>query len=153
MHFGVSWRAGGDLLWIPAALSTLKPATSPYLSAIQLDFACPYTAKRSVETVIKRTGNSLLRATDEVSRIEREFKGAVNVTVVRDPWLRVVLDTFNVMFHSHGTGAILLIRFHSLLYRSSRICNIVEMRPVELLPFVQSANLWRQIIRTCYSWA
>ena len=103
MNFRVSWVAG-DLFWIHVALSTLKPATSPCLSAVRLDFAHPAISSRSVEDAINGTGNDLLRVADEVSRIEREFEGAVNVTVLRDLAFKGVLDTLNVRFYSCRAG-------------------------------------------------
>ena len=92
---------GGSLLWIYAALSTPRPSTSPHLSAIQLDFAYPGDIGRSL---IEDTGNDLRRVADEVTRIEREFEGAVNVTVLRDPEFKMVTDALNVRFHSCRTG-------------------------------------------------
>ena len=74
-RLGVGW-IGGGLTWIPRVLSTPRPATSPHSSTDQLNF-------------------------DRLSEIESE--GTVNVTVVRDPGFRVVLDALNI------------IRFHSFL--------------------------------------
>ena len=52
----VSWMGGG-LLWIPGALSTLKPATSPRLSTIQLSFARPFHSyARSAQLAIEAAG-------------------------------------------------------------------------------------------------
>ena len=75
------------------ALSTLRPATSPRLSTIRLDFSRPSTATRSVESAIEITGNNLRQVADEIARIEREFEGAVNLTVFRDPVFEAVSDT------------------------------------------------------------
>ena len=94
MDLGVCW-VGGGLLWIPLALSTLKPATSPRLSDLKLNF----THAAANRTVIKNAGNDLRRIADEVTRIEREFEGVVNVVVLRDPWFEAALDTLNVRFH------------------------------------------------------
>jgi len=63
-------------------LSTLKPATSPHLSTIQLDFSCSPGVTRSVEASIQEVGNDLQRVADEVTRIEREFEGTVSLTAV-----------------------------------------------------------------------
>ena len=98
VDLAVRW-IGGRLLWIPTALSTLRPTTSPCLSVIRLNFAFPITTSQTVETAINDTGNDRLWVADEVTRIEREFEGAVNVTVLRDPGFKVVLDTLNVRFH------------------------------------------------------
>ena len=76
------------------ALSTLKPATSPRLSGIRLNFRSP--ANRPVETAVTNMGNDLRRIADEIARIEHEFGGAVNITVVPDSQFRVVLQTLNV---------------------------------------------------------
>lgn len=104
VSLGVSGWTGGNIFWITAALSTLRRATSPRLSALRLDFARATTTNRSVEAVINDTGDDLLRVADEVSRIEREFEGAVNVTVSRDPVFKDVLDTLNVRFYSSWVG-------------------------------------------------
>ena len=95
VHFGVGWMDGG-MLWIPMALSTLTPATSPRLSSIRLGFSRPSIANRSIQDAIKDAGDHLRRVADEVARIERVFEGAVNLTVVRDPVFTVVFDTLDV---------------------------------------------------------
>ena len=92
---------GGSLPWIPKALSTLRPATSPRLLVIRLIFVRPDIANRSVETVIEVTGNDLRRVADEAARIEREFRGAVELTFYRDPTFKAVSDTLNVRFYFH----------------------------------------------------
>ena len=103
MGIGVKWISG-SLLWIATALSTLRPATSPHLSAIRLSFVRLRTIRTPVETAIKEAGNDLRRVADEVTRIERQFEGAVKVTVVRDPAFKVVLKTLNVRFRSCRSG-------------------------------------------------
>ena len=99
--FGVRayWKEGG-LPWAPMALSTLRPATSPRLSVIRLDF-CSSTS-RMVETVIANMGNDLRRIADEFARIDHEFGGAVNFTVVADSRFQAVLNTLKVRFHLVG---------------------------------------------------
>ena len=94
----VKWWTG-DLLWIPAALSTLGSATSPHLSAVRLDFARSSSADQSVRKAFKATRDDLRRVADEVARIEREFKGTVNVTVVRDAGFKAILNKLDVRFH------------------------------------------------------
>jgi len=42
--------------------------------------------------------NDLRRISDEIARIEREFKGAVNFTVLRDSEFGVALDALGVRF-------------------------------------------------------
>jgi len=86
------------LPWIPMALSTLRPTTSPHLSTIRLDFAGAIIGSRHVETSIRDMGDDLRRLADEATRIEREFEGAVNLTVLRDSRFEVVFDTLNVRF-------------------------------------------------------
>lgn len=78
------------------ALSTLRPATSPHLSAIKLDFAGPHLPNLPIDTVINDTGGDLRRVAYEVVRIEREFEGAVLFSVTRDSTFEVVLDTLDV---------------------------------------------------------
>jgi len=98
VDFGVRWMGGG-LLWIPVALSTLKPATSPHLSTIQLSFIHPPT-NQSIQATIEGAGSDLRSVAGEVARIEREFDGAVGLTVLRDPEFKVVFDTLNILLHS-----------------------------------------------------
>jgi len=99
--FTVGWMKRG-LFWIPLALSTLGPATSPYLSAIRLNFASSLIFNPDVESLIKDEGSDLLRVADEVSRIKSEFNGVVRLTVVSDPMFRAVLDTLNVRSYLYG---------------------------------------------------
>ena len=95
VEFGVGWRCNG-LPWIHIALSTLRPATSPRLSTIQLDFTRPSPSGRFVDVFTESVGDDLRWIADEIVRIEREFMGAVNSTVLRDPWFKMVFDTLNV---------------------------------------------------------
>jgi len=91
--FRPGWRGEG-MPWIPMALSTLRSTTSPRLSVIKLDFTPSIGVP--VENMIAGMGNDLRRIADEVARIEREFAGAVNFTVLRDSGFGAVLDTLNV---------------------------------------------------------
>ena len=102
VHFDcrISWRGGG-LPWVPVALSTLRPAPSPRLSAIRLVLVRSPII-RSIKTLIEDTGHDLRRVADELTRIEREFEGAVSLTVVTDSGFGVVLDTLEVRFRSYG---------------------------------------------------
>ena len=109
--FTAGWPGRG-LPWIPMALSTLRPATSPRLSAVRLCLAC-LIVDRSVKTLVKDTGNDLRQVADEASRIEREFEGVVDFTVVPDSVFEMVLDTLGVRFHS--SASIKLINFHLFL--------------------------------------
>jgi len=97
VDFGVHW-VDGSLVWIPMAFSTLGPATSPRLSIIRLELARSPTVYKPIETLLKDLGGDLRRVADEVSRIERVFEGAVNLTVVRGRGFREALDTLNVRF-------------------------------------------------------
>ena len=92
VELGVRLYRGG-LPCISTALSTLGSVTSPRLSAIQLDFIL---LPSSGESVIHHTEDDLRRIADEVSRIESEFKGTVNVTVLRDPGFTIAFDALNV---------------------------------------------------------
>jgi len=94
--FRVGLKNGG-LPWIPGALSTLRPATSPRLSSLRLDLFGP-SHYQSVGTLIEWTDSDLLRIADEVGRIDREFEGAVNFTVVPDSKFKAVLDALKVSF-------------------------------------------------------
>jgi len=103
VEFGIRWMSA-SLPWIPIAISTLRPATSPRLSALKFDFARrPLVAnRRSLDALIEATGDDLRWVADEVARIEREFEGAVDSIILRDPAFQVVFDTLDVRFHSCG---------------------------------------------------
>ena len=88
---------GGRLLWIPAALSTLRPATSPHLSAIKLRFTRVRSVNRPTKTLIKNMGEDLQWVVDEFARIKHEFERAVSFTVIRDSGFEE-LDTLKVRF-------------------------------------------------------
>ena len=64
------------------ALSTLSPTTSPCLSAIQLGLVKSHLVNRFIETMIEETSDDLRQVAVEVARIEREFGGTVNLTLV-----------------------------------------------------------------------
>ena len=81
------------------ALSTFRPITSPCLSAIRLDFARSPIIYRPINILIQDTSNDLQLVANEVARIEREFEGAVELIVRRDPGFEMVLSTLNVSFH------------------------------------------------------
>ena len=74
MYFGLSWESGG-LPWIPKALSTARPATSPCLFTIKLSFTRRHTANESVKALINNTGKDLRKVADEVAWIKRDFSG------------------------------------------------------------------------------
>lgn len=79
----VHWTSG-DLLWISASLSTIKPGTSLRLSTLQLGLS-----GRSLQYIPGAVNERLtedLRLIDrEVTRIRREFIGAVNLIMCRYP--------------------------------------------------------------------
>ena len=99
----VGWVRGG-LLWIPAALSTLRPATSPRLSTIRLTLVSHSASSRSTKALLKDAGNDLRWVADEFARIEREFYGAVNLNVFWGPGFKAVFDTLNVRLRSCGVN-------------------------------------------------
>ncbi|KAF9781853.1 hypothetical protein BJ322DRAFT_249939 [Thelephora terrestris] len=83
MNFAVKWLTG-DLLWIPTALSTIKPVTSPHLSSIRLSFS-----GRDLQEIPphprERLINELTVIGEDAARIEREFAGILDLTVVWYP--------------------------------------------------------------------
>lgn len=92
----IDWKAR-NLPWIPAALSTIRPTTSPRLSSLRLIFnGTPHG--RSVQSLIDGMGNDLRQIAEEVARIEREFEGVVNLTVVRAAYFELVLGRLNASF-------------------------------------------------------
>ena len=99
VRFGFrSGLVAGGLIWIPMALSTFRPATSPRLSAIRLDFACSPIVHPPVNILIQDLSHDLRWVANEVARIEREFEGGVELVVRRDSGFATVLDTLNVRF-------------------------------------------------------
>jgi len=84
------------------ALSTIKPATSPHLSTVLVDLARSYSTSRPIASLIEDTRDDLRWVADEATRIEREFEGAVNLTVSRDQAFKVALDALNVRFYFRG---------------------------------------------------
>ena len=91
----LTWMYGG-LRWIPMALSTIKPATSPRLSAIRVDLIRSHSTILPAENLIGDTRDDLRWIADEAARIECEFEGAVNLTVSRDSAFKVALDALDV---------------------------------------------------------
>jgi len=75
------------------ALSTLKPSTSPHLSFVHLRFT--HLNPPSETWNPENMGNDLQQIADELSRIEREYEGAVALSVFRDMEFGR-LDTLNV---------------------------------------------------------
>jgi len=84
-------RVGRGPPWIPMALSALRPTTSPRLSSLRLVFfGSPSNLPRGFS--IQDMSNDHQRIADQVTRIEREFEGAVNPTIIRDPKFEAVLN-------------------------------------------------------------
>jgi len=97
-----SGLTGGGLFWIPMALSTFRPATSPCLSAIRLDFARSPIVHRPINILIQDASSDLQWVANEVARIKREFEGEVKLIVRRDSGFGIVLDTLNVRLNFCG---------------------------------------------------
>jgi hypothetical protein len=93
MILEIHW-SHGSLDYIYTALSTLKPSTSPLLSCIHLCFGGYFILGTSN---LENLANDLRQIADEYSRIEREYKGAVYLTVFRTKSFEE-FDTFNVRF-------------------------------------------------------
>jgi len=91
---------GGGLPWIPMALSTIRPTTSPCVSVIRLNFRS-YSSVL-VENLIADMRNDLRWIADEVARIAREFEGTMNFSVILDSQFGAVVDTLNVRFRFVG---------------------------------------------------
>jgi len=83
VKFNINWAAG-DLLWIPAALSTIKPATSPRLSIIQLKLG-GRSLRYIPEDPRERLVGDLQLIEKELTRIGREFMGVLDLIVTRYP--------------------------------------------------------------------
>jgi len=89
--------AYGSLHYIPVALSTLEPSTSPHLSQIKLRLTgTTHPNFTSGTSALEDLNNDLRQIADEFSRIEREY-GAVNLSVYRDMEFER-LDALNVRF-------------------------------------------------------
>jgi len=88
----------GSLHYIPMALSTLKPSTSPHLSQIHLRLTCPTDLDSIfVNWNLENMGDGLPRIAEELTRIEREYEGAVDSSVFRGAGFERY-DTLNVRF-------------------------------------------------------
>jgi hypothetical protein len=80
--FDIHW-VHRDLQWIPLALATLKPETSPRLSKIYLSFSGPayYYHSRGGGTALEDSGNKIAH---ELTRIEEEYGEAADLIVTLD---------------------------------------------------------------------
>lgn len=97
VRLGVRW-VSGNLRWISTALSTLKPTTSPHLSTVQLSFSGRTTVTQDEEIA----GDLQLIGT-EISRIRREFEGAVRLTVIQNGWFQAALEELDMEHRLRGT--------------------------------------------------
>ena len=65
----------GGLLWITTALSTLKPATSPCLSTVHVQYLHPSDFDEALDAMAEDLENDIPPVMDEVIRIRHEFGG------------------------------------------------------------------------------
>ena len=90
--------ACGPLHYIPVALSTLKPSTSPHLSDVQLRLTGPTHPHYTSENWnLENMGDGVPRIAEEFSRIEREYEGVVDLRAFRGAGFERY-DTLNVRF-------------------------------------------------------
>jgi len=83
------WIHGGPR-WVPAALSTVNPITSPRLSVLLLDLVGPPSGTRILESSIEGLATDLRRTRDEVTRIRSVFEEGIDLTVSLDQWFGVL---------------------------------------------------------------
>ena len=67
----------GGLLWVTTALSTLRPATSPRISRVRLEFVHSSEPDSAIQAFEQEWEDDIPRVEVEVTRIRREFEGAV----------------------------------------------------------------------------
>ena len=77
-------QVDGDSPWILKALSTLKPTTTPHLSVLQFNLGDRTPGRGPIEWG-RKVGDGVPLMKRQVTRIRREFAGAVNVIVHRYP--------------------------------------------------------------------
>lgn len=75
----VHWTAGA-LLWISAALSTLKPVGSPYLTVVRLEVT-NRGRPRDTAGSVEQMKNEFKLIEGEVDRVRREFGRSIKVTL------------------------------------------------------------------------
>ena len=117
--------AGGGPPRIPVAFSTLRPATSPHLSTIRLEFACEPTLAHLTETVVDEMINYLEQLPGETTRIQREFEGAVDFTVAIDSKFEAVLGKIDVRIYFDKSS-------WSRKFISTRACRFLNSIVVEI---------------------
>ena len=130
--------ACGPLHYIPVALSTLKPSTSPHLSDVQLRLTGPTHPHYTSENWnLENMGDDVPRIAEESSRIEREYEGVVDLRVFRGAGFERY-DTLNVRFFISVESDETSLRDCRLVPRRSFSVGIVEMgsmdNPSHLFP-------------------
>ena len=95
--------AGGGPPRIPVAFSTLRPATTPRLSTVRLEFAYEPTLAHLIEIVVEEVISYIELVPCEIARIEHEFEGAVDFTVAVDSEFEAVLGDIDVRFRFDKT--------------------------------------------------
>lgn len=78
------------------ALSTIKPATSPYLYAIKLSLIGPPDGTLIDEGSTRALGTELKMTAGQITRIRREFNERIYFIAIRDQWFRVFLESLNL---------------------------------------------------------
>ena len=106
LTFNVKWLFG-FLDWIPTALSTFKPATSPLLNEVYIGFDYPlnktYLYRDHERWELEYLSGELQWIGRELTRIEHEYEGKVNIMVIDKPKFQR-LTTGDVSFHSCQVG-------------------------------------------------
>ena len=85
-----------DLHWISEAISTLKPTTSPRLSTLRLTTSYRLPEDLMPDHLKEHLGN-VTQLVEEVARVEREFMGAVKVTVPWRPEVPVLVSPISIL--------------------------------------------------------
>ena len=135
MIFGLL-LAYGPLHYIPVALSTLKPSTSPHLSDVQLRLTGPTHPHYTSENWnLENMGDGVPRIAEELTRIEREYEGVVDLRVFRGAGFERY-DTLNVRFFVSVELDETSLRDCWLIPRRSFSVGIVEMGSVNNPPRV-----------------
>ena len=128
--------ACGPLHYIPVALSTLKPSTSPHLFDVQLRLTGPTHPHYTSENWnLENMGDGVPRIAEESSRIEREYEGVVELRVFLGAGFERY-DTLNVRFFISAELNKTSLRDCWLIPRRSFSVGIVEMGSVNNPPRV-----------------
>lgn len=100
-------QTAGSIQWISTALSTLKPATSPCLTVVRLNFAVRrFLNRRSME----RLRDDLTLIEREVARVRHEFAGKVHITMNENIRYRVSGLNSNFRPFLKGPSALMWFR-------------------------------------------